>query len=233
MAENVENATNTDDLMTLNQISTITGGNYQTVKKIVDRYVRENKLTEGVIYRRNRPFPAYAITHTQLAEIQIELKQIKKTSEPIKTIKNDMVKSSEKSSAEMNTLLSTIESENATAKMQNNVKIYEVTKENNKLENQVRMLEANIKDLEVQKTKEISALREEKTKFESELYKAQADLKLIEDKSKTMESAYAEQKQEVQRLQKVINNRNIALMIISTIMVIVLTVICTMLFVVK
>lgn len=224
MSEDVKNATNTGELLTLNQIANITGGHYQTVKKIIDKYVRDNVLTESLVYRKNRPFTAYSITNTQLAEIQIELQNIKKNSVPLKMNVNDSVKISEKHSYASNTTVSNYNAENDTAKMIDNVKIYEVVKQNNELENQIKRLQAEYKDLEVAKAKEIATVKEERMKFETELYKVQSDIKLIEDKSKTMESAYAEQKLEVDRLNKVVHNRNVALIILGAIILIVFTV---------
>lgn len=112
-----------------------------------------------------------------------------------------------------------------------NVKFYEVVKQNNELENKVRMLQAQYKDLEVAKAQEVTTLKAEQTKTEAELYKTQADLKLITDKSSTMESAYAEQKLEVERLNKVVRNRNTALILLGAILLIILTVAVTLTFI--
>lgn len=230
MSEVVENTTTNGELLTLNQISNITGGHYQTVKKIIERYVKNNALTESYVFRKNRQFLAYNITNTQLAEIQIELQNIKKSSAPMKMNVNDNAIMNEKSRNDHISTTNNLIGENDTMKMIDNVKFYEVVKQNNDLENKVRMLEAQYKDLEVSKAQEVSTLRAEQTKTEAELYKTQADLKLITDKSSTMESAYAEQKLEVERLNKVVRNRNTAIILLGAILLIIVTVAVTLSF---
>ena len=232
MSENDKNVAYDEGEMTLNQIVGITGGHYQTVKKIIDKYVEEGMLSETVVYRKNRPFKAYYISNRVLAEIQIKLKNIKKNSAPLKMNVNDTMKLNEKASSNFNTTSINTVSENDTMKMIDNVKFYEVVKQNNDLENKVHMLEAQYKDLEVAKANEVTALKAEQTKTEAELYKTQADLKLITDKSNTMESAYAEQKLEVKKLQQVIKNKDIALIVLGAILLVLVTIV-TVLFVVN
>ena len=231
MSENDAKVVSSGELLTLNQISNITGGHYQTVKKIIDRYVKDKVLIESTVKRKNRDFPAYNITNTQLAEIQIELQNIKKNSAPLKTSANDNMRMSENITHKSDSMVNTLARENDSMKMIDNVKFYEVVKQNNELENKVRMLEAQYKDLELSKANEVTTLKAEQTKTEAELYKTQADLKLITDKSSTMESAYAEQKLEVERLNKVVRNRNTALILLGAILLIIITVACTILYI--
>ena len=227
MSENDVSISYNNELLTLNQITEITGGHYQTIKKIIDRMVNNNEIETGTVVRKNRPFTAYKLNHKNIAEIQILLKNIKTSSKPVKMSESVLSADIENAHSKRIANKLTLQSENESVKMSESeasVKLYEVTKENNALENRVKVLEAENKDLQLSKMKELNAVNTEKTKIESELYKAQADLKLIEDKSKTMESAYAEQKLEVDRLNKVVNNKNAVIITLSAILLVIITV---------
>ena len=219
------------ELLTLNQLTKILGGHPNTIKKYLDMYEQSGAVKVGEVTRKNRKFKAYHTTNKLLAELQHILQEIRKSSSPVKLSENLALnlfeKDDDKGGLGMhNGTLST-----EPMKSLDNVKFYEVIKQNNELENEVRMLKAQYKDLEVAKVQEVSTLKAEQTKTEAELYKTQADLKLITDKSNTMESAYAEQKLEVERLNKVVRNRNTALILLGAILLIILTVAVTLTFI--
>ena len=219
------------DLLTLNQLTKILGGHPNTIKKYLDMYEQSGAVKVGEVTRKNRKFKAYHTTNKLLAELQHILQEIRKSSTPIKLSESLALNLFEKDAnkGSLDILNSTVSTE--PMKSLDNVKFYEVVKQNNELENKVRMLQAQYKDLEVAKAQEVTTLKAEQTKTEAELYKTQADLKLITDKSSTMESAYAEQKLEVERLNKVVRNRNTALILLGAILLIILTVAVTLTFI--
>lgn len=219
------------ELLTLNQLVKILGGHPNTIKKLLEGYESTGTVKTGVVKRKNRDFKAYYTTNKLLAELQYLLKEVRKSSSPVKLSESLNVKLFETSTNKgdkAQSVATTTQLNTDDVQLLDNVKFYEVVKQNNDLENQVKQLQAERKDFEVAKAKEISMLKEERMKFETELYKAQSDIKLIEDKSKTMESAYAEQKLEVDRLNKVVHNRNVALIILGAILLIVFTVVGTL-----
>ena len=227
MSENDVKVSYNDEFLTLNQITDLTGGHYQTIKKIVEKMVANNDIEMGSVVRKNRTFPAYKLNHKNIAEIQIILKEIKSSSKPVKMNENVISKYGVNATSKTVSSIVSNSSENETVKMnenESNVKIYEVTKHNNELENRIKVLEAENKDLQLAKVNEVSAINNEKVKIESELYKAQADLKLIEDKSKTMESAYAEKKIEVDKLKKILGLKNAIIITLSAVLLIIATV---------
>lgn len=226
MNENDENDVIEGRLLTLNQICNIVGGHYQTTKKIVDSYVENGRVKTGKVKRRNRPFEAYYVSDTILAEIQIALQEIRRTSSPVEIIKtltknyNENVDISTKSN-NFNQL-----QENEEVKMSGNVKFYEVIKQNNELENKIKILEAEIKDKELAHAHEREKINGEKIQLQADNYKLQADIKLIEDKSSSMESAWAQEKQRAEALEKVVKSRNIQLLITGAVLLVVIVVIC-------
>ena len=225
MNENDENDVIEGRLLTLNQICNIVGGHYQTTKKIVDSYVQNGRVRTGEVKRRNRPFEAYYVSDTVLAEIQIALQEIRRTSSPVEVIKtltknyNENVDVSTKSN-NFNQL-----QENEEVKMLGNVKFYEVVKQNNELENKIKILEAEIKDKELAHAHEREKINGEKIQLQADNYKLQADIKLIEDKSSSMESAWAQEKQRAEALEKVVKSRNIQLLITGAVLLVVVVVI--------
>lgn len=225
MFENNENDVAVGRLLTMNQICGIVGGHYQTTKKIVDSYVRNGRLTKGEVKRRNRPFEAYYVSDTVLAEIQIALQEIKKTSSPVQMSK--ALISSYNANADtvaINDNFTHTQNPDV-VKMSDNVKIYEVAKKNNELENKIKVLEAEINDKELSHIKEREKMNGEIVKLQSENYKLQSDVKLIEDRSRTMESAWAEEKQKVEALEKLLGSRNIQLIVTGAVLLVVVVVI--------
>lgn len=231
MGENDENDVVEGRLLTLNQICNIVGGHYQTTKKIVDSYVQNGRVKTGKVKRRNRPFEAYYVSDTILAEIQIALQEIRRTSSPVEIIKT-LTKNYDE-----NVDLSTTNNnfnqlqENEEMKMSGNVKFYEVVKQNNELENKIKILEAEIKDKELAHAHEREKINGEKIQLQADNYKLQADIKLITDKSASMESAWAQEKQRAEALEKVVKSRNKQLLITGAVLLVVVVVIaCYFLF---
>ena len=226
MSEDVKNDVIEGRLLTLNQICGIVGGHYQTTKKIVDEYVKNGRLKTGEVKRRNRPFEAYYVSDTVLAEIQIVLQEIKRTNSPVKMLESMSVKNTVNDNAARINDSCNQSNENVSVKMSDNVKIYEVVKQNNELENKVRILEAELKDKELAHAHEREKLNGEKVQLEADNYKLQADIKLIEDKQKSFESAWAEEKQKSASLEKTIKTRNLQLIITGAVLLVVIVVIC-------
>jgi predicted nuclease with TOPRIM domain len=105
--------------------------------------------------------------------------------------------------------------ENSAAEVPN-VKFYEVMKENAEL----------TKELDKLKT-DMQTKINENVRLDADLTVAKSELKYITDKSSSMEAAYSEQKLEVERLNKVIRNRNFALICLGAVLLIILTVAST------
>lgn len=230
MQQNAENAVNNDDLLTLNQVAEITGGHYQTIKKIIERMADNNEVEIGSVYRQNREFKAYRLNNLKIAEIQTELKRVKSSLKPLKTHVNANNKNGENAVYKSKIVDIANVVENDSVKMLENassVKFYEVVKKNNELENKISMLEATIKDKDIELANQKSKLTSENTQLQAELYKVQADVKLITDKSSTMEAAWAEEKLKVESLQKQLSNRNIALIILGAIILTLATIFIT------
>lgn len=227
MQQNTENGINNSDLLTLNQVAEITGGHYQTIKKIVERMADNNEVEIGSVYRQNREFKAYRLNNLKIAEIQTELKRVKSSLKPLKMHVNADSVNGENVVNKRNIFNIDSIAENDNIKMlenASNVKFYEVVKKNNELENKISMLEATIKDKDIELANQKMQLTSENTQLQAELYKVQADVKLITDKSTTMESAWAEEKLKVKDLQKKVNDRNIALLVLSAVILVVVAV---------
>ena len=218
----IENETKIGEMLTYNQITDILGGNYNTVKKIVDKFVSENEIKVGEVIRQNRSFKAFELTKTNLAEMQLILKA---------TVRNSKVlfKRIENNRAERIVNISNNTNENDVVKVVENVKKYEakeileISQKNNELENKVRLLEANIKDFEIEKEK----LKSEKVRIEADLYKAQSDVKLITDKEKTIQEAYFKEKQEKEILIKENKKQTNIINVLAGLLIVLITILAT------
>lgn len=101
------------------------------------------------------------------------------------------------------------------------------------LQMQVSESQATIKSLNEligSKDKEIQALTNEKVILDADLTVARSELKFIEDKSRAVESAYSEKKLEVERLNKVIKQKDIALIILGAVILMGLTIVAVLAF---
>lgn len=198
--------------LTVNDIAKITGGNYRTVKRILEQMTANNELTSTEILKNNREVIAYYTTNDTIKRIQAKLKAIRNNAKAI----------AQPTIANVNTISDNINNSNDIAGSANdkeNVTIYEVInlqKKNNELENQIVKLKLEVKDLEMRNTV-----------LDSDNKLKDKDILLITDKSKEFEKNYFEKVQEVQQLQSVIKYRNIALLVLSAIMLIVATIATT------
>ena len=225
MANN-ENEIKTGEMLTYNQITDILGGNYNTIKKIVDKFVSENNIKIGEVIRQNRTFKAFELTKTNLAEMQIILKSTVRNSKPLMKMTENKVANER---IERITNISNNANENDVVKMVENVKKYEakeileISQKNNELENKVKLLEANIKDFEIEKEK----LKSEKVRIEADLYKAQSDVKLITDKEKTIQEAYFKEKQEKEILIKENKKQTNIINVLAGLLIVLITILAT------
>lgn len=198
--------------LTVNDIAKITGGNYRTVKRILEQMTANDEITSTEILKNNREVIAYYTTNDTIKRIQAKLKAIRNNAKAI----------AQPTIANVNTISDNINNSNDIAGSANdkeNVTIYEVInlqKKNNELENQIVKLKLEVKDLEMKNTV-----------LDSDNKLKDKDILLITDKSKEFEKNYFEKVQEVQQLQSVIKYRNIAILVLSTIMLIVATIATT------
>lgn len=95
------------------------------------------------------------------------------------------------------------------------------------LNGRITTLENDNRDL----TKEIKNLTSENTVLAREKATVESKMLLIEDKSKTMEGAYSEKVIEIKQLQKVIQDRTIALVVLSSVLLVFLSVVLTVIFI--
>lgn len=198
--------------LTVNDIAKITGGNYRTVKRILEQMTTNNELTSTEILKNNREVIAYYTTNDTIKRIQAKLKAIRNNNKAI----------AQPTIANVNTISDNINNSNDIAGSVNdkeNVTIYEVInlqKKNNELENQIVKLKLEVKDLEMRNTV-----------LDSDNKLKDKDILLITDKSKEFEKNYFEKVQEVQQLQSVIRYRNIALLVLLAIILVVITIAST------
>lgn len=198
--------------LTVNDIAKITGGNYRTVKRILEQMTTNNELTSTEILKNNREVIAYYTTNDTIKRIQAKLKAIRNNAKAI----------AQPTIANVNTISDNINNSNDIAGSANdkeNVTIYEVInlqKKNNELENQIVKLKLEVKDLEMKNTV-----------LDSDNKLKDKDILLITDKSKEFEKNYFEKVQEVQQLQNVIKHRNTLLLVLLAIILVVITIAST------
>lgn len=220
-----ENELNAGELLTYNQIKEVLGGNYNTIRKIVDKFVLENDIQTSTVTRHNRSYTAFLLTSTNLAEIQIKLKSVEKNSKPLKMDMKTQYKNNEKIIIAKDTgvFKQSSENDNENIKKYEAKEILEISQKNNELENKVRLLEANIKDKEIEKEK----LLTEKIRVEADLYKAQSDILLITDKEKTMQEAYFKEKQEKEILIKENKKQTNIINVLAGLLIVLITILST------
>ena len=56
--------------LTANDIAKITGGNYRTVKRVLEKMVEDKALTSTVVKKNNREVEAYYTTNNTIKSIQ-------------------------------------------------------------------------------------------------------------------------------------------------------------------
>ena len=220
-----ENELNAGELLTYNQIKEVLGGNYNTIRKIVDKFVLENDIQTSTVIRHNRSYTAFLLTSTNLAEIQIKLKSVEKNSKPLKMDMKTPYKNNEKivMVKDTDTFKQSYENDNENIKKYEAKEILEISQKNNELENKIKLLEANLKDKEIEKEK----LKNEKIKVEADLYKAQSDILLITDKQKTFENNYFEQKQKNEILIKENKKQTNIINVLAGLLIVLITILAT------
>ena len=202
--------------LTANDIAKITGGNYRTVKRVLEKMVEDKTLTSTIIKKNNREVEAYYTTNSTIKSIQATLKgirnNIKQVAPPtITTVNTNTYKFNNDNIIAPNTN----DDENVTIR-----EVIDLQKRNNELENQIVKLQLEVKDLEMKNTV-----------LDSDNKLKDKDILLITDKSKEFEKNYFEKVQEVQQLQMDIKHRNILLLVLFAVILVALTIAGTIYFI--
>ena len=202
--------------LTANDIAKITGGNYRTVKRVLEKMVEDKTLTSTIIKKNNREVEAYYTTNTTIKSIQATLKgirnNIKQVAPPtITTVNTNAYKFNNDNIIAPNTN----DDENVTIR-----EVIDLQKRNNELENQIVKLQLEVKDLEMKNTV-----------LDSDNKLKDKDILLITDKSKEFEKNYFEKVQEVQQLQRDVKHRNILLLVLFALILVALTIAGTIYFI--
>lgn len=202
--------------LTANDIAKITGGNYRTVKRVLEKMVEDKTLTSTIIKKNNREVEAYYTTNNTIKSIQATLKgirnNIKQIAPPtITTVNTNAYKVNNNDIIAPNTT----DDENVTIR-----EVIDLQKRNNELENQIVKLKLEVKDLEMRNTV-----------LDSDNKMKDKDILLITDKSKEFEKNYFEKVQEVQQLQRDVKHRNILLLVLFALILVALTIAGTIYFI--
>ena len=202
--------------LTANDIAKITGGNYRTVKRVLEKMVEDKTLTSTIIKKNNREVEAYYTTNSTIKSIQATLKgirnNIKQIAPPtITTVNTNAYKVNNNDIIAPNTT----DDENVTIR-----EVIDLQKRNNELENQIVKLQLEVKDLEMKNTV-----------LDSDNKLKDKDILLITDKSKEFEKNYFEKVQEVQQLQRDVKHRNILLLVLFALILVALTIAGTIYFI--
>jgi len=202
--------------LTANDIAKITGGNYRTVKRVLEKMVEDEALSSTTIKKNNREVEAYYTTNNTIKSIQATLKgirnNIKQIAPPtITTVNTNTYKVNNNDVIAPNTT----DDENVTIR-----EVIDLQKRNNELENQIVKLQLEVKDLEMKNTV-----------LDSDNKLKDKDILLITDKSKEFEKNYFEKVQEVQQLQRDVKHRNILLLVLFAVILVALTIAGTITFI--
>lgn len=217
MAQNAETSDNDvkkDEfmIMTANEVTNVLGESYKTVAKRLNALVTQGKITVTEKAVNNRLLKGYKLSVSDLQSIKDKFIQ-SKHSENGKNAPNVQMFVNE-----LNTRKNT-DLENESLKNPN-VKFYEVVQENAELAKELDKLKADMQ-LKIN----------ENVRLDADLTVARSELKFIEDKSKAIESAFSEQKLEVERLNRVVKHREIALIVLGAIILMGLTIVAVLAFV--
>lgn len=199
-------------ILTANEVSNVVGESYKTVAKMLKALATEGKIKVSEKFVNNRSLTGYILSGSDLQIIKDKFLSKKHLESPNFKQARQIV---------ANTLTESGNSENfETNQNDPNVKIYEVMKENAELTKEVEKLKSDVQ-----------SKINENVRLDADLSMARSELRFITDKSHSMESAYSEQKQRAEMLEKVIRNRNIALIILGAILLVILAVGMTLYFV--
>lgn len=202
--------------LTANDIAKITGGNYRTVKRVLEKMVEDEALSSTTIKKNNREVEAYYTTNNTIKIIQATLKGIRNN---IKQIAPPTITTVNANTYKVNNndviAPNTTDDENVTIR-----EVIDLQKRNNELENQIVKLKLEVKDLEMRNTV-----------LDSDNKLKDKDILLITDKSKEFEKNYFEKVQEVQQLQRDVKHRNILLLVLFALILVALTIAGTIYFI--
>lgn len=200
-------------IFTAHELANAIGENYKSVQKILNTLATSGDLTVTEKAVNNRVLKGYKLSIEDIKSIKDKFlaKKHLQTSELspyITNAYNALNNSTSREFFEKNT--------NA-----ENVKIYEeVINENSALKSEVEKLKKDIQE-------KINS----NVKLDADLSIARSELKYIEDKSKTMESAFSQKKLEVEKLQRDVKNRNIALIVLGGVLLAFLSIVLTAIFI--
>ena len=210
-AEKLSNNNTTGNYMTLttNAVADVLGKNYQTVAKVLKAVATQGQIKVTQKRVNNRQLDGYILS---IADLQT----IKNSFQKNKHLENDNNKHA------LQMLTNAIyTSENTDKEEQSkediNVKFYEEKSRNLELTRELEKLKADL-----------SAKTNENVRLDADLTVAKSELKYITDKSASMESAWAEQKQKVESLEKVVKSRNLTIIVLGAILLIIFAVATTL-----
>lgn len=213
-ANKTSNSNKNKELMTLtaNELANALGENYKSVQKMLNVLAVSNeiKVTEKTV--NNRTLKGYKVSIDDIQRIKSRFSPKKHLQNQENPVKLQML---ENGNYNANFSEKINENTNAT-----NVKFYEVVQENAELTKEVEQLRKDIQE-------KINT----NVKLDADLTVARSGIKYIEDKSKAMESAYSEKKLEVDKLNRILQHRNIALIVLGAVFLVFLTVVLTISFI--
>lgn len=210
-AEKLSNNNTTGNYMTLttNEVADVLGKNYKTVAKVLKAMATQGQIKVTQKRVNNRQLDGYILS---IADLQT----IKNSFQKNKHLENDNNKHA------LQMLTNAIyTSENTDKEEQSkediNVKFYEEKSRNLELIRELEKLKADL-----------SAKTNENVRLDADLTVAKSELKYITDKSASMESAWAEQKQKVESLEKVVKSRNLTIIVLGAILLVIVAVSITL-----
>ena len=198
-------------ILTANEVANTIGENYRTVQKMLNILAStgEIEVTEKTV--NNRTLKGYKVTNDDIQKVKSKFKpkghlQSTENSTKIQMLQKAIDKVDEWKNSDENT-------------NDINVKFYEVITKNSELEKENEILKKDLQD-------KINS----NTRLDADLSIARSQIKFIEDKQKTFENSYMEQKLENEKLNKIIKNRNVTLIVLGSILLVLLTVVLTVVF---
>ena len=212
--ENAEKLSNNNTIgnymtLTTNEVADVLGKNYKTVAKVLKAMATQGQIKVTQKRVNNRQLDGYILS---IADLQT----IKNSFQKNKHLENDNNKHA------LQMLTNAIyTSENTDKEEQSkediNVKFYEEKSRNLELTRELEKLKADL-----------SAKTNENVRLDADLTVAKSELKYITDKSASMESAWAEQKQKVESLEKVVKSRNLTIIVLGAILLVIVAVSITL-----
>ena len=212
-ARKSSNNTNNKELVTLtaNEIANALGENYKSVQKMLNSLATsgEIEVTEKTV--NNRVLKGYKVSIEDIQKIKTRFTPKGHLSKKENGINLQMLTNAQ------DRLIKEENKEEFTN--DTNIKIYEVMTKNSELKEENEKLKKDLQE-------KINS----NTRLDADLAIAKSELKFIEDKQKTFENAYSEQKLENEKLQKVIKNKNLALLALGAVFLVFLTIVLTIVF---